>query len=58
MKDSTRSLTIDDYKPLKIAYDKAVEEGLDMFTFKGNEVLTNYAKYLIEYVEMNMEDEK
>jgi hypothetical protein len=36
---------------LKKEYKKAVSEGRKSFIFKGNEVLTSYAKYLIEYLE-------
>lgn len=36
---------------LKKAYDRATSESKDMFTFEGNDYVTNYAKYLIEYLE-------
>jgi len=36
---------------LKKAYDKATSESKDMFAFEGNDYITNYAKYLIEYLE-------
>lgn len=35
----------------KIAYEKAVEENKDVFTYRNKEFATGYAKYLIEYLE-------
>lgn len=35
---------------LKEAYDIAVKEGKESFVFEGHELLTSYAKYLIEYL--------
>jgi hypothetical protein len=35
---------------LQKAYDAAVKAGADQFTFEGNEFVTNYAKYLLEYL--------
>jgi hypothetical protein len=40
-------------KSLKVAYQKAVEENREEFTYKGHTLLTGYAKYLIEYLELN-----
>ena len=34
----------------KIAHKKAVDEKKESFMFDGNEVVTSYAKYLIEYL--------
>lgn len=36
---------------LKKARDKAIEEGKDQFTFKDNELLVSFAKYLIQHLE-------
>jgi hypothetical protein len=36
---------------LKELYKQAVEENKESFIFQDQEVLTNYAKYLIEYME-------
>ena len=36
----------------KKAYDVAVKEKKEVFIFKGIEVLTSYAKYVIEYFDM------
>jgi hypothetical protein len=38
-------------KSVKKAYAKAVEDGKDQFTWGGHEFVTNYAKYMIEYLE-------
>ena len=39
---------------LKRAYKKAVTDKKESFTFYGNELLTTYAKYLIEYAETKL----
>jgi hypothetical protein len=36
---------------LKKAYDRARLKGEHQFMFEGKALLTNYAKYLIEYLE-------
>ena len=38
-------------KELKKAYEKAVKEKAYSFIFNEQEVLTDYAKYLIQYLE-------
>jgi hypothetical protein len=38
------------FKKLKSAYNKAVKENKDSFVFEGDEWLTSYAKYVIEYL--------
>ena len=38
-------------KELKSLYNKAVKESKDWFTYNGDEYLTTYAKYVIEYLE-------
>ena len=35
---------------LKSSYQKALEEEKGMFIFQDKEIVTNYAKYLIEYL--------
>lgn len=40
------------YLKLKKAYQKAVREQLKSFTFDGEELLTVYAKYVLEYIDM------
>lgn len=39
------------YRGLKKAYNNAVNDNQDSFTFDKNEYLTAYAKYLLEYLE-------
>lgn len=36
----------------KAAHAKATEEGKDSFVFEGHEFLVEYAKYMIQYMEM------
>jgi|688.fasta_scaffold189651_3 hypothetical protein len=44
-------ITVEDLKPLQKAYNKAVKEGKDFFVYKGAELMTSYAKYLLEYLQ-------
>lgn len=37
---------------LKATYDRTVAAGGEQFEFEGQQVLTCYAKYLIEYLDM------
>lgn len=39
---------------LRKAYNDAVEKRLDQFTFEGQEYITGYAKYLLEYLDMEL----
>jgi len=52
MKEEKDYISLEDLDSLKMAYDKAVEEKLDIFIFKEHELLTQYAKYLIQYLEL------
>lgn len=40
------------YNILKKEYRKAVGEGRESFEFQGFTLLTSYAKYLLEYIEL------
>ena len=40
-----------DYLELKRQYESAVSEGSDQFEFQGVELLTTFAKYLIEFLD-------
>jgi hypothetical protein len=40
---------------LKKVYAKSVEDGVESFDFEGNLILTAYAKYMIQYLEMQFE---
>lgn len=44
----------DTLKLFKKHYAKAKKDGCKIFIFEGNEWLTSYAKYTIEYLEANM----
>jgi len=46
------------FERLKTAYEAARQQGLDSFVFEDNEFVTNYAKYLIEYIEMKLGENK
>tara|TARA_R110002153_G_scaffold86952_5_gene215528 strand:- start:264 stop:422 length:159 start_codon:yes stop_codon:yes gene_type:complete len=37
---------------LQKKYDNAVKNNIDVFTYDGAEILTSYAKYLLEYLKM------
>lgn len=39
------------YKRLKKRYEQAVEQKENQFTFEGDEYVTDYAKYLLQYLE-------
>lgn len=43
---------------LKQAYARALAEDRDYFPFDGMELLTSYAKYLIEFLEMQIANSK
>ena len=40
------------YEGFKKEYENAVQNNIQMFIFEGNEYLTGYAKYLIEYLKL------
>jgi hypothetical protein len=42
-----------DAKKLKKEYDNAVKDSKKTFIFEGRELLTDYAKYLLEFLKMN-----
>lgn len=39
---------------LRRAYNKATENHRSAFEFEGNQYLTHYAKYLLEYLDMKL----
>lgn len=43
--------TEESFEKFKSLYKKSNEKQLESFNFEGHEVLTLYAKYVIEYVE-------
>jgi hypothetical protein len=48
----TINFTPDKLTQLRAKYDKARMQGHDQFKFEGETILVAYAKYLIEYLEM------
>ena len=50
----TINWTLPMLKRFKKEYQKAVSNKSDLFTFDGNEFVTGYAKYLLEYLEMKL----
>jgi hypothetical protein len=49
------TFTIDTYNRLKKEYNNARQNNLEIFTFDGHELLTDYAKYMIEYLKTKFE---
>lgn len=45
-------------KELKTLYNKAVKGGKESFMYKGDEYLTSYAKYVIEYLDSQFKNNK
>jgi hypothetical protein len=46
------SVDRNDYLELKRLYENAVRNGEEIFVWNGQDILPQYAKYLIEYLEM------
>jgi phage anti-repressor protein len=46
------------FNELQQLYKIASDTGKDIFMFEGNELLTSYAKYLIEYLSKIFERDK
>jgi hypothetical protein len=47
---NTMSVDLSTFSRLEKEYQNAVANSNDTFIFDGNELLTTYAKYLIEYL--------
>ena len=47
---NTISWTPEMLERFKAEYDRAVENNISQFVFEGNNFVTGYAKYLIEYL--------
>ena len=58
--DMPPTLSVSQYEllTLKRLYHKALSEGREQFEFKGLQLLTSYAKYVIEYFEMTFSENK
>jgi hypothetical protein len=53
MTDSV-TFTLEKLERLRIRYAQARLKNEEWFVFDGNEYVTNYAKYLIEYIEKKL----
>jgi hypothetical protein len=42
---------------LQKKYDDAVKNKIDVFMYEGSEILTTYAKYLLEYLKIEQTNE-
>jgi len=49
---NSSNFTKDKYLELKELYEQAIENNEDTITIDGQVLLTNYAKYLLEYLAM------
>lgn len=47
----TVTFTVEVREKLRKAYEAAESEGVETFTFSGNEYVVGYAKYLLEYLD-------
>ena len=50
------TFTIDTYKRLKKEYNIARKKNLEIFLFDEHKLLTDYAKYLIQYMSTKFEN--
>jgi hypothetical protein len=51
-------ITVNNFNQFKKSYDLAVNEGREDFIFEESLVLTQFAKYVIQYFESKMRDLK
>jgi hypothetical protein len=58
MEVRTIIFTKDKLSYLKRRYNKAVKDKEEVFIFEGKEILTSFAKYLIEYLELHLKGGK
>ena len=56
----TISFDLPTYQRLKKEYQRSVDNNVEIFVFDGHELLTSYAKYMIEYLttKFNQKDER
>jgi hypothetical protein len=52
---NTISFNKESFKNFKTEYNSAVKNNHEMFVFDGNDFLTSYAKYVIEYLKTKFE---
>ena len=46
----------EEYTKFKKLYEKAVKDKTEMFVFQDKEILTAYAKYVLEYISPRFEN--
>jgi hypothetical protein len=44
------------YQRLKKEYQNSIKNNIEVFVFDGHEILTAYAKYLLEYLKSKFEN--
>jgi hypothetical protein len=52
---NTVSFNVTTFRKLKKEYENAIQNNITIFTFEGNEYLTSYAKYMVEYLKTKFE---
>lgn len=50
------TMSAEKYGKLKKKYEESVEKNKDIFMFEGNEILTSYAKYLLEFLKSKFDE--
>ncbi len=48
--NNTITFTPELFQKLRTSYLSAVQNGVEVFKFEGHDLLTSYAKYLIQYL--------
>ena len=51
-------ITLGNIERFRESYVNAINEGKEVFIFEGSEVLTDYAKYVIEYFDSKIAEMK
>lgn len=51
MAENMVEFNAESFKKFRARYNTAIEKSENSFVFEGNEYLTSYAKYVIEYLE-------
>lgn len=51
MSEEYMTFNLEEFKSLKEAHQEAVDTDKESFIFQGHELLTSYAKYLVEHLE-------
>lgn len=54
MDDKRKYIKLVDYPEIKRLYDEAVKDQKTVFIWDGYEMLTSYAKFLLQYLEIQI----